>query len=182
MDQDSRILLILDLDETLISATEEPPQRGHEFTVGPYAIARRPYLAEFLSACSACFRLAIWSAATDEYVRAVVVRIMPSEIEPAFVWGRSRCVRCSDSESFEDDYVKDLKEVRRLGYRLERVLIVDDTPRRVRWHYGNAIYVPPFVGDPEDEFLPRLASYLNTLRDVADVRCRERRGWPRTVR
>lgn len=182
MDQDSRILLILDLDETLISATEEPQERGHEFTVGPYAIARRPYLAEFLSVCSACFRLAIWSTATDEYVRAVVARIMPPDIEPAFVWGRSRCVRCYDSDLFEDEYVKDLKKVRRLGYRLERMLIVDDTPRKVRRHYGNAIYVPPFVGDPQDETLPRLASYLITLRHVADVRCLEKRGWSKNVR
>src|SRR5262249_33859807 len=125
------ILLILDLDETLIYATEEPLQRDPDFLIGPYAVYRRPYLSEFPISCPASFRLAVWSTATDDYVRPVVARIMPPGIEPAFVWGRSRCVRRYDPEQFEEYPVKDLKKVKRLGYCLERVLIADDTPRKV---------------------------------------------------
>jgi TFIIF-interacting CTD phosphatase-like protein len=180
MEPDSPMLLILDLDETLLYATEEPLRRGADFTVGPYAVYRRPHLDEFLAACSAYFRLAIWSTASDDYVRAVVGRIKPPGVETVFAWGRSRCVRRFDPESFEDDFLKDLKKVRRLGYRLERVLIADDTPGKVRRHYGNAVYVPPFCGDPGDETLPRLARYLISLRDVGDVRTLEKRGWSRT--
>ena len=150
--------------------------------VGPYLVYRRPHLAEFLAACSACFRLAAWSSATDDYVRAVVGRILPSGVEPAFAWGRSRCVRRYDHEAFEEDFLKDLKKVKRAGYRLERVLIADDTPRKVRRHYGNAVYVPPFLGDPADEVLPGLARYLMSLRDVANVRTLEKRGWSRAER
>ena len=153
-----------------------------DFVVGPYTVYRRPYLAEFLTSCSACFRLAVWSTATDEYVRAVVERIMPPGVEPAFVWGRSRCVRRYDGEQFEEYHVKDLKKVKRMGYRLERVLIADDTPRKVHRHFGNAVYVPPFLGDPEDEVLPRLAEFLISLRDVPNVRTVEKRGWSRDVR
>ena len=149
MEPDDPILLILDLDETLIYGTEEPLQREADFVVGPYAVYRRPYLAGFLTCCSRCFRLAVWSTATDEYVRPVVERIMPVGIELAFVWSRGRCVRRYDHEQFEDYHVKDLKKVKRLGYRLERVLIADDTPRKVHRHYGNAVYVPPFLGDSE---------------------------------
>ena len=180
-DQAGQILLILDLDETLIHATEAPLPRGHDFLVGPYSVYRRPYLAEFLTSCSACFRLAVWSTATDEYVRTVVDRIMPPGVEPAFVWGRRRCVRRYDPERFEEEFLKDLKKVGRMGYPLERVLIVDDTPRKVARHYGNAVYVPPFVGDPDDETLPRLARYLVSLRDVANVRAVEKRGWSRAL-
>lgn len=181
MEPDDPILLILDLDETLIYATEEPLGRGHDFVVGPYSVYRRPHLGEFLDSCSACFRLAIWSTASDDYVRAVVGRIMPPGVEPAFAWGRSRCVRSYDHESFEEEFLKDLKKVKRAGYRLGRVLIADDTPRKVRRHYGNAVYVPPFLGDSEDETLPRLASYLISLRDVANVRSVEKRGCSRGV-
>jgi carboxy-terminal domain RNA polymerase II polypeptide A small phosphatase len=181
MGPDDRILLILDLDETLIYATEEPLRRGQDFTVGPYAVYRRPHLTEFLASCSACFSLAVWSTASDDYVRAVVGRIMPPGVEPVFAWGRSRCVRCYDHEAFEEEFLKDLKKVKRAGYRLERVLIADDTPRKVRRHYGNAVYVPPFLGDPRDDTLPRLARYLMSLRDVADVRTLEKRGWSRVV-
>ena len=170
MEPDGPILLILDLDETLIYATEVPLHRSPDFVIGPYAVYRWPYLAEFLTSCTACFRLAVWSTATDEYVRPVVERIMPKEVDPAFVWGRRRCVRRYDAEQFEEYHVKDLKKVKRMGYRLDRVLIADDTPRKVEQHHGNAIYVPPFFGDPEDETLPRLARFLISLRDVPNVR------------
>lgn len=179
---DSPILLVLDLDETLIYAAEESLGREHDFMVGSYLVYRRPHLAEFLSSCSTCFRLAIWSTASDVYVKKVVRQIMPSDIELAFVWGRSRCVRSYNQEEFEEEFLKDLKKVKRAGYRLERVLIADDTPRKVRRHYGNAIYVPPFFGDAEDGALPRLARYLISLRDVANVRSVEKRGWSSSVR
>jgi len=181
MEPDSPILLILDLDETLIHATEEPLGREHDFLVGPYAVSLRPHLAEFLASCSACFRLAVWSSASDDYVRDVVGRIIPPGLELAFAWGRSRCVRRFDPETFEDCHVKDLKKVKRLGFDLNRVLIADDTPSKVQRHYGNAGYVPPFFGDPEDRSLPRLASYLATLQHEPDVRFLEKRGWSRMV-
>jgi TFIIF-interacting CTD phosphatase-like protein len=182
MGPDSPILLILDLDETLVYATEEPLGHDHDFTVGPYVVYRRPHLDEFLTACSAHFRLAVWSTAGDDYVRDVIGRIMPPGIAPAFAWGRSRCVRRYDHEAFEEEFLKDLKKVKRTGYRLERVLIADDTPRKVRRHYGNAVYVPPFTGDPEDDILPRLTMYLTTLRDEPDVRVLEKRGWSMQAR
>lgn len=73
--------------------------------------------------------------------------------------------------------LKDLKKVKRRGFWLVRMLIADDTPRKVRRHYGNAVYVPPFFGDPKDDTLPRLAQFLMSLRDLADVRTQEKRGW-----
>ena len=173
MEPDDPILLILDLDETLNYGTEEPLQRAADFVVSPYAVYRRPYLAGFLTSCSRYFRLAVWSTATDEYVRPVVEQIMPVGVELAFVWSRSRCVRRYDPEHFEDYHVKGLKKVKRLGHRLERVLIADDTPRKVHRHYGNAVYVPPFLVDPDDEELPLLADFLISLRDVPIVRTRE---------
>src|SRR5436305_15137663 len=111
MDRGDRILLILDLDETLVYAAEEPLGRAHDFVVGPYAVYRRPHLTEFLAACSACFRLAVWSTASDDYVRAVVGRVMPPGVEPAFASGRSRCVRSCDHEALEESF-KDLTEVK----------------------------------------------------------------------
>lgn len=115
-------------------------------------------------------------------MRAVVGRIIPLGVEAVFAWGLSRCVRRYDPEAFEEEFLKDLKKVKRAGYRLERVLIADDTPRKVRRHYGNAVYVPPFFGDPQDGTLPRLARYLTSLRDVTDVRVLEKRGWSMQAR
>jgi RNA polymerase II subunit A small phosphatase-like protein len=143
MEPDGPILLILDLDETLIYAAEEPLQREPDFLIGSYSIYRRPYLADFLTSCSACFRLAVWSTATAEYVRPVVQRIMPAGVKPAFVWGRRQCQRWYDPRTLEGDDVKDLEKVKRRGYGLDRALITDATPRKVYRHHRNAVYVPP---------------------------------------
>lgn len=97
-------------------------------------------------------------------MRQGIAGIQPRGVEPAIAWGRSRSVWRYDFERFEDDYVEDLRKVKRAGYRLERVLIVDDMPAKVRRHHGNAVYARPFLGDPADELLPRLASYLVLLR------------------
>ncbi len=161
-----------------------PRHRGplgyeHDYGIGPYVVYSRPPLAEFLAFCSICFRLAIWSSAGDDYVRDVVGRIVSPRIELAFTWGWSRCVQSLDRQSYDVDYIKDLKKVKRLGYDLRQVLIIDDTPRKVRRHYGNAVYIPPFTGNPEDRTLLRLADYLALLRDEPDVRVLEKRGWSR---
>lgn len=43
--------------------------------------------------------------------------------------------------------MKDLRKVRRLGWALEHVLVVDDTPRKYERSYGNLVAVAPFEGD-----------------------------------
>lgn len=59
-----RHLLILDLDETLIYATEEPLVHPCDFEVAPCCVYRRPFLAEFVEAAFAWFDVAVWSSAS----------------------------------------------------------------------------------------------------------------------
>lgn len=172
---DGRILLILDLDETLIHATRKPLSWAADFQIGLYSIYQRPGLADFLATCARGFRLAVWSTATDEYVQHAVAQIMPPGLIPAFAWGRTQCTRRYDAKLSEEYLVKDLVKVKRLGYTSERVLIVDDTPRKIEGHYGSALYVAPFHGEREDRTLPRLARYLSSIRHVPDVRALEKR-------
>ena len=74
-------------------------------------------------------------------------------------------------------WVKDLKKVKRLGYDLNRMLMVDDTPSKLQRNYGNAVYVSSFEGDPADRELLSLAPYLLSLVDCDDFRTIEKRGW-----
>lgn len=172
-----RTLLILDVDETLIYATEKPLDRESDFGVGPYTVYRRPGLAEFLETCLRQFDVAVWSSSGSDYLTAVVENIFPKEVSLAFVWNRTRCVQRYDPEHLETYYVKDLKKVKRRGFDLKRVLIVDDTPQKTERNYGNAIYVSPFYGDPADDELKRLSPFLTTLAEIPDVRTIEKRGW-----
>lgn len=183
--RDDRILLILDLDETLVHASEVPLGRAADFRVGPYHVYRRPHLDEFLDICARDFQVAVWSSASDNYAEAVVREIFPPERLPLFVWGRSRAtlrrvLRPEDALLDPWDhrhYRKPLAKLRRLGWRLERVLIVDDTRAKCAGNYGNAVYPSPYEGATDDDELKWLGRYLPSLRDVADVRRIEKRRW-----
>jgi TFIIF-interacting CTD phosphatase-like protein len=67
METATPILPILDLDETLIHAAEEPLGHEHDFLIGTYRVYRRPHLAEFLTSCSAAFRLAVSTRLAGEH-------------------------------------------------------------------------------------------------------------------
>lgn len=170
-------LLILDLDETLIHASDRPLERAAEVRVGPYYVYRRPHLTEFIAQAVQYYRTAIWSSASGDYVAAIVARALPPAFEPAFVWSRERCTPQYDPELQETFFAKDLRKLKRLGVDLEQTLIVDDEPRKLARHYGNAIYVRPFVGAADDAELPRLGRYLASIAAKPRFRSFEKRNW-----
>lgn len=178
---EDKILLILDLDETLIHATKTELETAPDLRVFSYNIYIRPFLIEFLSQMQKDFHLAIWSSASDTYVQEIVDRIIPPEILLEFIWGKSRC---TPRRSFEGDelldhyhYIKPLKKVKKRGYKLQRILIVDDSSHKSKENYGNAIYPKAFFGNNGDNELRLLAKYLDTLKNVGNVREIEKRGW-----
>ncbi len=73
--------------------------------------------------------------------------------------------------------MKTLAKPRRRGYSLEHVLVVDDSPEKHVRNYGNLIAVRPFTGELEDRELLLLLPYLETLRDVENVRRIEKCHW-----
>lgn len=181
-------LLILDLDETLIHATIKPLAYPADFQVFKYHVYLRPYLHKFLHGVATHYQLAIWSSATDDYVHQIVQLVIPATIPLQFVWGRSKCTyklnpQMNEFGYYADDYgshyhyIKALKKVKRLGYNLKQVLIVDDTPRKVVNSYGNAIYPNEFIGQKDDKTLLKLLDYLITLAPHQNYRKIEKRNW-----
>lgn len=182
---ENRNLLVLDLDETLIFATEEPLARAADFTAFQYHIYRRPYLDQFLAVCAQHYELGVWSSATDGYVEQIAKNIIPNSIALHFVWGRSKATLrrvITDERGFLDphdhlSYRKPLVKLKRFGWPLARILIVDDTPNKSRQNYGNAIYPRPWEGTEDDNELLLLSRYLPTLADCVNVRSVEKRSW-----
>jgi len=170
-------LLILDIDETLVHATERQLGLRHDFLVGPYFVYKRPHLDRFLSDAAQLFRLAVWSSSSDGYIANVVGHILLGDLTLEFQWSRTQCVYRLDPEKREDVWLKDLRKVKRRGYDLDRVLIVDDEPAKLTRNYGNAIYVAPFEGNPNDSELPLLLKYLEGLCHTPNFRAIEKRGW-----
>ena len=173
----TRTLLILDLDETLVYASEKPLDRTPDHRVGPYYVYQRPHVDAFLCRVAEHFDLAVWSSSSPDYAQAIVKSVFPSKLELKFVWGRDRCIQRYHGEKQANYYVKDLRKVERTGFPLERVLIVDDSPEKCERNYGNAVYVQEFFGDPSDTELSRLAPYLVTFANVVNVRNIEKRNW-----
>lgn len=192
MDKDTKPLLILDIDETLIYASKEELGYKTSFKLGKYFIYKRPFLEEFINEVSKDFKLAVWSSATDDYVHEVVDKLKPLDARLEFVWARSRCKEKFKSQVDEYGYydpdprnhyyfVKPLKKVKRKGYELERILIIDDTVSKSEENYGNVIYPTPFYGEEDDNELILLAKYLKTIKDEENFRDIEKRNWRESI-
>lgn len=180
-------MLILDIDETLIFASKPKLEIEEESSVFDYFVYQRPFLKDFLDSVNRDYRLAVWSSASDDYVVEVVKNTILCKYEFEFVWGRSKATYRRDFEldemrvygSHNDHYhyVKSLKKVKKNGYDINRILIVDDSPHKSKLNYGNAIYPVSFVGDIDDTELLILAKYLESIKDCENFRRLEKRYW-----
>jgi len=170
-------LLILDLDETLIYATEQKLEIIESFLFDKYYIYKRPLLDRFLLEMSAHFLLGIWSSADDNYVLEIVKKIKPESIKFQIVWGRSRCSLKRNYSLDNYYYEKRLNKIKKLGFKLEDIIIVDDSPEKTVNNYGNAVYIKEFTGNQSDEELIYLNHYLMSLKDAKNIRKIEKRGW-----
>jgi carboxy-terminal domain RNA polymerase II polypeptide A small phosphatase len=174
---DNRMLLVLDLDETLLHATETPLAHEARHVVPPYFLYFRPGLSQFIDQVSQLFRLAVWTSSSPAYARAVCTLIFQDSTPLEFVWASDRC---TPTRNFEIDAwckAKPLKKLKRRGYDLARVLVVDDSPEKHTRNYGNLVQVAPFMGDRNDDELSHLAVYLKQLATLPDVRRSEKRQW-----
>lgn len=170
-------LIVLDLDETLIFANTQPLARPADFTVGPYHVYKRPYLAEFLTFVFKKFQVGVWTSSSRAYAYAVVDNIMSPHARLAFLWSSERCSRYWNLETDEIHAVKKLKKLERRGYSMDSILAIDDSPEKHLFNDGNLLCVRSFVGDPRDDELRLLIPYLEQLRAVANLRTVEKRCW-----
>jgi RNA polymerase II subunit A small phosphatase-like protein len=177
MDEKSDKLLILDLDETLIYATEKKLEFAPDFKFNKYYVYKRPNLDNFLKQISKHFTIGIWSSADDIYVAEIVNKIKPDNVSLEIVWGRSRCTLKRDYRLEINYYEKRLKKLKQKGFKLEQIIIVDDSMEKARNNFGNAIYIKEFTGNSQDEELMHLYNYLLTLKNTDNVRTIEKRFW-----
>lgn len=145
------MLLVLDLDETLIFASEEPLARPPDFIAEPFHVYKRPGVDRFLATCCEWFRVGVWTSGSESYAKAITSHLFPDPGRLAFVWANHRCTWKHDVEAQSGEWIKDLKKLKKKGYALERILFVDDTE------------------------LDALLFYLETLGPLENVRTVEKR-------
>jgi len=165
-------LLVLDLDETLLHSTPEPITNA-DFTSSGYNTRLRPHLREFLEAVDPWWHLAIFTAAGQFYAQDMlegIRRHTPFPLEPLFLFDRRRCTPRQDPDTGNVTWLKDLKKVRRKGFNLDKVLVLDDRPAGLARHRGNLLRAPEWTGDPNDTFLLDVLPTLKRLSQADNIR------------
>ena len=170
-------LLILDLDETLIHATEKPLEREADFITELYYVYKRPYIERFLKFCFENFLVGVWTTAGEEFAKIVVKNLFPNNYYLQFLWSHIRCTRKYDPEIMKSYYIKNLAKLKRKRYRLEQIIMLDDTPQKLENNYGNLVRVNEWLGDTSDRELLYLMAYLAELKEMKNIRKVEKRGW-----
>jgi carboxy-terminal domain RNA polymerase II polypeptide A small phosphatase len=174
-----QLLVVLDLDETLIHASTSIAKEIADFQSGPYGCLIRPYALDLIDALLDTFAVAVWTSAGELHAHAVCDALFHSREDLSFLWSASRC---TDHRDFENDRVvslKNLNKLRRYGYQLDRVVAIDDSPEKYMRNYGNLIRVEPWFGEPGDIHLRDVAQYVSWLATHDDVRRVDKRGWSR---
>lgn len=170
-------LIILDLDETLIHSTENELGDKCDFRVGRYYTYKRPNVEKLLSDCMKTFNIAVWSSATELYTESVVQNIFPEVDKLCFIWSRNKCTYRVDLESDEFIWIKNLKKVKKMGFDLDKVVVVDDSPEKLLFNYGNLLRVDPFYGNKNDNELIYLMRYLSLLENEPNIRAVDKHRW-----
>ncbi len=165
-------LIVFDLDETLVHATQQPLAFAADLRWEDFHIYKRPGLDAFLTGCSKLAEIAIWSSADDDYVAGIAQQIIPAGIKPTFVWGRSQCwvkivqqpVDAANPSITRkvQQWIKPLEKIRRKGYKMQNLLIIDDSHAKVIDNPGNYLLINPFEGVQDDMELAQLLAYLQT--------------------
>lgn len=113
----------------------------------------------------------------EVYAAAVVAALFPPGAL-RFAWASPRLTLRRNWDTGEYEGRKRLSKLKRHGYRLERVLAVDDSPFKHADNYGNLVRVREYLGEDEhDDELLRLTEYLDRLADEPNVRRIEKRRW-----
>lgn len=127
------------------------------------------------------YRIALWTTGSATYADCIAGQIFKGFKAPLFIWSREKCIIRQDEETGKLAYLKDLKKIKGFKIPLENVLIVEDTPQAVQRHMGNLIKISKYYGLSEDAELIALAKYLISIKDVANFRELDKRGWRSSV-
>jgi hypothetical protein len=112
----------------------------------------RPGVEDFLSFCFEYFtKVVVWSAGTDQYVKAMVDRLFRDLHEPHMVYTRENCVK--DNQVFVKPLDILYKDDKSGCLRPENTFVLDDKAWTFIKNDKNAIHIPvyePHMHDDDD--------------------------------
>lgn len=191
--QTNRKLIILDLDETLISS-HDVEEKDYDFIVCGYIkVKKRPHVDEFLQGLVEMdYDIAVWTAAKHEYAVEVVASLFFNVTKPIhlqFIFTYNKCTQVSIDPINEFEYkvvlLKKLSKIwRHKLYKSKwnkyTTFIIDDNEYTFRKNYGNAIPIPAWKNkedQKEDQLLRHLLPLLKIWKYHDNVRKIDKRYW-----
>lgn len=159
-------LIIFDLDETLVHATEVPLPYAHNFQVGPYFVYVRPFASELIKFTASQFNVAVWSSSSESYVQAVTSELFGTTFRLEFSWAISKCVQKVDPKSNGYVYIKDLRRALKHGYAADEIIVLDDSPEKLQRQPTRHLCLSAFTGDPSDT---ELLDVIDRIKNITQM-------------
>lgn len=184
------MLLVLDLDQTLIYSSRVPIDIDNTEVKDPdfiglgFCFYKRNGLDKFIEFCFQHFDVAVWTAAGEDYAQHIISNIFGSHASNLkFIYTSNKCSHKYDPEIMERYCFKRLKKIwnkKNNEFTRYNTIIIDDNPSVYQENYGNALPVREFIGQNDNElllliqYLPNLKNkyhYFNSIRNI------DKRSW-----
>jgi hypothetical protein len=164
--------LYLDLDETLIYSVDNRYSKKDlsEFTCHifeNYTIMERPNLQKFLDWIFKNFHVSIWSAASPDYVKFIVDKVIAThKRKPKYVLHSEFCDK-SNEKYGEIKKLEMLWDHYKLpGHNHSNTFLLDDLYSNVEFQPDNSLRIKKFQGDKNDKELVSIKNILETLLKI----------------
>jgi len=158
--------LVLDLDETLVHSSFRPVNKcdfvlniNMDGIMHKVYVLKRPGVDEFLEEMAKYYELVIFTASLDKYANPLLDLLDPKGLVTGRLF-REHCTRRGQM------YIKDLD---RLGRRMERTLIIDNSPYSYALHPNHAVPILSWFDDDNDRELLDMSQFLRELTATPDV-------------
>jgi len=151
--------LVLDLDETLVHAENEPFAGSFKVTAKVNRCAHivyvrvRPGCAEFLKHAAEQYELVVFTASVAQYCDQVVKAIDPH----GYI---SHCLSREHCTQHDGMYVKDLARLRR---DLKDIILLDNNPEAYTYQQENGFPINSWYNDQTDTDLEKVLSILQKI-------------------
>lgn len=182
MPKSKKFNVVLDLDQTLISAEDwdtqefkKYKQKAKKFNFydmdGYYIVFERPNLQDFLDYLFTNFNVSVWTAASKDYALFIIDKIILSKPGRNLDWiffsyhcdiSKKKKGGTKDLRMFWDEY-------KLAGYNKDNTVIIDDYDEVYETQPNNCIVAAPFEfikdGSDKDKYLKDLQKSLSSMKD-----------------
>ena len=159
---DVRPLLILDIDQTLLYASTIPLDKPHDYQAERTWIYKRPHVDTFLNFCMTHFQIGVWTSARSSYAEEIFSQVF-AYLPVIFIFSEQHCLAGLDANG-EKISIKPLGQLSQYGFKLNQVLMIDDSEEKHCLNPDNLILVKPYYARGECDELLLLEKYLIAIK------------------